>query len=132
MIEEGIIQRLLATSGVTSLVGTRVFPGVRPQAAALPAIVFTLVSKVPVYDDDGEAGIETCRVQIDSWATTYTQAKQLSRTVRASLSAYFGTSEGTESLYCQLDAERDLMEGGANAAEYLHRVSQDYLILNRS
>lgn len=132
MIEEAIIQKLLATSGVASLVGARVFPGVKPQAAALPAVVFNKISGAPIYDDEGEAGLDECRVQIDSWATTYSQAKQVAREVRSCLSAFFGTSEGVETLYCALDAERDLMETGANASEYLHRVSMDFIILNRS
>jgi hypothetical protein len=132
VIEEAIIQRLLATSEVATIVGTRVFPGSKPQAAPLPAIVFNKISGAPLYDDKGEVGLDENRLQIDCWAATYSAAKGLARAVRESLSAYFGTSESVESLYCALDMERDLREGGGNAAEYLYRTSMDFLILNRS
>jgi hypothetical protein len=132
VIEEAIIQRLLATSAVATIVGTGVYPGAKPQGAPLPAIVFNKISGAPLYDDKGEAGIEESRLQIDCWATSYTAAKGLARAVRDSLSAFFGTSEGVESLYCTLETERDLRESGSNAAEYLHRTSMDFLILNRS
>jgi len=131
-VEELVIGRLLATSSVTSIVGTRIFPGVRPQGSVLPSIVFNKISGGPLYDDEGEVGLDQDRVQIDSWSTDYTEAKSLSREVRASLSAYFGTTSGVESLYCHLDSERDLVETGSNNAEYLHRVSMDFIILNRS
>lgn len=129
--EEMIIQRLLDTAGVSTIVGVRVFPGAVPQASPMPCVVFNKISGAPVYVDAGEVGLDESRVQIDSYAATYSAAKELSRAVRASLSAFFGTVEGVESLYITLDVERDLREGGSNAAEYLYRTSQDYLVLNR-
>lgn len=132
MIEEAIIQRLLATSGVTSIVGTRVFPGAKPGGASLPAIVFNKISGGPIYADEGEVGLDESRIQIDCWGATYTAAKNLSRAVRGSLSGYVGTSQGTETLFCSLDIERDIRESGSNASEYLYRTSMDFLILNRS
>jgi hypothetical protein len=132
MIEEAVIQRLLADTGVIALVGTRVFPGSVPQGEALPAIVFNKISGAPIYADEGEVGLDEARIQIDCWAETYSAAKGLSRAVRASLSAFFGTSEGVESLYLSLDVERDLREGGSNANEYRFRTSMDFIALYRS
>lgn len=131
-IEEAIIQRLLDTNAVATIVGTRVFPGSKPQAAPLPAIVFNKISGAPIYSDAGEVGLDECRLQIDCWAATYSAAKELSRAARNSLSAFFGTSEGVECLYITLDAERDLQEAGSNQAEYFYRTSLDFLVLNRS
>ncbi len=131
-IEEAIIQRLLTTSAVTAIAGTRVYPGSLPQAVTLPAIVFNKISGAPLYADAGEVGLEECRLQIDSWAATYGAAKELARAVRGSLSAFTGTSEGVECLSVELDAERDLRETGSNQADYSYRTSCDYLVLNRS
>jgi len=50
-MEEALIAKLLADAGVSALVGTRIYPGVRPQAGPLPAIVFNLISATPSYSD---------------------------------------------------------------------------------
>ena len=74
-MEEALIGKLLATSGLMALVGTRVYPGSCRKAAALPAIVFNMISSNPSYSDDGEDGIAEARVQLDCWGETYTDAK---------------------------------------------------------
>jgi hypothetical protein len=127
-MEHGIIQRLLASGGVTGLVSTRIYPGRRPQASALPAIDVASVSGAPIYTDQGEAGLATARIEVNCWGATYTSAKQVAHAVTAALSAFFGESAGVTFQYVLKDAERDLSEGGGNAAEYLFRTSVDFLV----
>lgn len=129
-IEEDIVNRMLADATIAGLVGVRIFPGQVPQGQPLPAIVFNVISRTPLYDDQGESGLDNMRIQIDSWSTVYTQARQVSRAVRASLSAWFDDLNNAR--YMELDNERDLQEAGSNEAEYRFRVSQDYMVLNRS
>lgn len=128
MMEQAIIAKLLATTGIATIVGTAVFPGSRPQASALPAVVFNVVSGAPVYTDDGEAGLAENRIQIDCWATTYTAAKGLAVAVKAALSAFHGTVEGVIFQNILLVTERDRREGGSNAPEYLFRTMLDFTV----
>jgi hypothetical protein len=127
-MEEGIIGKLLATSGVTALVSTRVSPGRRPQASALPAIDVNTISGAPVYTDDGESGLASARVEINCWGQTYSSAKLVARAVKAALSAFVGESEGVTFQTILLDAERDFSETGSNAAEYLYRTNLDFIV----
>jgi hypothetical protein len=127
-MEEALIAKLLATAGVTALVGTRVFPGARPQGSGLPAIVLNLIAAEPSYSDDGEDGIETARIQIDCWGESYTSAKLTARAVKAALSAFGGTIAGIRFRYIALDLEHDLQEPGSGAAEYPFRTSLDFLV----
>ena len=127
-MEEAIIVKLLGDGGVAAIVGTRVFPGSRPQASALPAIVLNRISGGPDYADDGEVGLEQGRIQIDCWAETYSGAKLLARAVTASLSAFEGTVGGTTFQFIALDIERDLREGGSNADAYPFRTVLDFLV----
>lgn len=127
-MEEALIAKLLATGGVTSLVGNRVYPVSRPQASALPAITLATVSNVPVYTNDGEAGIAEVRTQIDCWGVTYGSAKTVARAVKASLSAFFGTVGSVTFQYVLLDGERDSRESGSNAPEYLFRTQLDFRV----
>jgi hypothetical protein len=127
-MEQAIIARLLATGGVTAIAGDRVFPGARPPAAALPAVVFNVVSGAPVYTDDGDAGLAENRVQIDCWAETYTAAKELAVAVKASLSGFVGTVAGVTFQNLLLITERDRREGGSNARDYLFRTLLDFTV----
>lgn len=128
-MEEAIIARLLADAGVAAIASTRVFPGVRPQGSELPAIVLNRISGGPLYADDGEVGLQQARIQVDCWALTYTAAKKLARAVTASLSAFDGTAGTTAFEFIELDIERDLQEGGSDAATYPFRTSLDFLCL---
>jgi hypothetical protein len=127
-MEEGIIARLLATGGVTTLVSTRVSPGRRPQGSALPAIDVITISGAPVYTDDGESGLASARIEINCWGQTYSSAKAVGRAVKASLSAFVGESGGITFQTILLDAERDFNETGSNAADYLFRTNLDFIV----
>ena len=127
-MEGALIAKLLTDSGVSTLVNNRVYPVSRPQASALPAITLATVSNVPVYTNDGEAGIAEVRTQIDCWGSTYGSAKTVARAVKVSLSAFFGTAGGVAFQYVLLDGERDSREGGSNASEYLFRTQLDFRV----
>lgn len=125
-MEEAFIAHLLAASGVTDIASTRVFPFSRQQGSALPAITVQRISGAPLYADDGETGLENVRMQVDCWAMTYGSAKLLGRAATDAFSAFSGTVSGVEFQFVTLEAERDEREVGANAAEYLYRVSLDF------
>jgi hypothetical protein len=127
-MEQAIIAKLLATGSVAAIVGTRVFPGSRPQASALPALVFNRISGAPVYTDDGEAGLAESRIQIDCWAETYSVSKALASAVKASLSGFVGASSGVTVQNILIITERDRRESGSNAPEYLYRVNLEFSV----
>ena len=127
-MEEALIAHLLSDSGVSALVSNRVHPGSLPQGAVLPAIVMNRISGGPQYADEGETGLNEARVQFDCWADSYPQAKRVARAVTARLSAFVGTVGATTFAHILLDDERDLREGGGNAAEYPFRTSLDFSV----
>lgn len=127
-MEEALIARLLADAGVAAIAATRVYPGARPQGSALPALVLNTISGAPVYDDQGEAGLFSARVQIDSWAATYTAAKLLARAVKNCLSGFVGVQGAIAFRNVLVDVERDLRETGSNEAQYEFRVSIDFIV----
>lgn len=128
-MEEALRTLLLQSSTLAGLVGERLQWGAREQATALPAVTLNKISGAPFYDDDGETGLDQFRVQIDCWADTMTAAKQVSRAVRGQISGYGPTNDFR---YIEIDAERDMREGGANQEAYEYRVSMDFIVLSRS
>lgn len=128
-MEADLIALLLARPAVTGAAGDRITPLARKQGAALPAIVMQRIGGGPEYADDGEAGIQGARMQIDCWGETYASAKDLSGLVISELSALADVIEGaTTFLYIVLEEVRDLRESGVNQAEYLYRTSLDFLV----
>lgn len=131
VMEGALIDLIKSDAAIAALVNGRVYPLRRPQGSAFPAIVSTRVSGQPLYDDDGEVGLQNARVQVDSIALTYTQAKDLAQAVRAALTAFSGVHAGINFSYIMLDEERDLTETGANAAEYVSRIAMDFIVWTR-
>lgn len=130
-MEEALISKLLADSAVAGLVELRVFPVTRPQASALPSIVLTTISNIPVYTDDGDSGLHEARVQFDCWGQTYADAKLTARAVKSALSAFHGTVDGVEFQNVLILGERDSRESGSNAAEYLFRTMVDFQVWHK-
>ena len=128
-VEADLIGYLLADSGVAAIVGTRITPVSRTQGDPLPALTVTRVSGAPLYADEGEVGLTNARIQVDSWGSTYTSAKDLAAAVLTRLSAVQDVLQGsTTFIYITMDNEQDFREGGAGEPEYLFRVSQDFIV----
>lgn len=126
MIEQGIEQRLAADSTIAGLVGTRIYPLVLPEACQYPAITYQLISAVEIYTNDGPLGEVRARIQIDTWAKRYSQAKTVDQAVRASLNGFTGTlPDGT--LVCEL--ERDDASDGFDAPGSLYRCQSDWIAI---
>ncbi len=98
-----------------------------PQGSPLPGIVVTRVSGGPLYVTEGGAGLEKARFQVDCWGIDYTEVKLLAASVVSLLDQY---RDATFSMIT-LDAERDMSESGANAAEYPMRISLDFIVWKR-
>lgn len=122
-MEEELRAILLATAGVTTLCGNRIDFGANAQGAAYPRIVMFTIGNDVGSTMQGPDSIEFGRVQIDIYAETYAQAKQLSRAVKTTLNHYRG---GGFQLVT-FESARDSREGGTNEAERPYRVSLDFI-----
>lgn len=80
MIETEIIAAL--SGGSPTLVGDRIYAHVLPDGVAMPAISFSRVSTVAQNHLTGHGGLDLVRVQVDSWAATYDEAKSVAAEVR--------------------------------------------------
>lgn len=123
-MEEIIRAALLASSGVSSIVGTRVNFGTHPQGQPLPAIVLNTISDIGGYLIASPDGVSDARIQVDCYAGTYRAAKLLSRAVTALLSGYSGN--GIQGVFRA--GSRDSREGGTNEADRPYRVSLDFTL----
>ena len=115
-IESSIYSVLASDDAVIASAGLRIYPLLRPELAALPAIVFQRVATDPVASLKGSVGLDSVRVQVSSWAADYSAARSLAQDVRAALEQ--------SSLKIRLEMELDDMD--EQSIEY--RVIQDYRV----
>ena len=125
--EKDFLDYIRADSSVVTLVSGGVHPTRRPQGDAYPIATVTRISGAPEYADDGEAGIEFARFQVDVYALNYGQAKDGAAAIKARLSGIQEVTQGdTVFLSVLVDEEREFDESGANQDEYIYRVSVDF------
>lgn len=121
-MEEDFRALLLATTAITDIAGTRINFGAHPQGEALPAIVLNTPSNIEGLVMNGPNGLQEGIVQVDCYATTYGEAKQLSRAVVTALHAY---RDDNFRLIVHATS-RDSREGGSNEADRPFRTSLDF------
>ena len=113
---------LAGDAGVAAVAADRVYTEVLPQAAAVPAVVFTEVSGEDDVALDGPTGASARRVQVDSWGKSRADATALGLVVRGALSGHAGAAAGLDVQGCFLVAER----WDFDAETGLYRTSQDF------
>lgn len=106
-MEAALIAKLLASDGVTALVGQRINWTRRPQGSALPCIVLHRIDGTPDVHHGGRSGLVQSRVQVDCWGASCGSAKAVARAVEAAITAQTFT-QGAIRFDCILvDSERD-------------------------
>lgn len=123
MIEYGIRSKLLATSGVYSLLGgaTKAAEVVSvmhaTQGTRFPLVTITRVSDVPIYEMAGATVTRMARIQIDCWDQErgksydpYAAMQALADAVEAALSGFRGTAGDYTVQRCFLSLRRPLSE----------------------
>lgn len=124
MIDTAIYTVLSGDSGVSNLVGTRIYPLYAPQEPTLPYLVFRRVSIVNRdLTQSGVSGLARSRFQIDSYADDPLEAKQLAAAVRSALHGYSGTVGSEEILKSESVNEIDGFDLDLGAV-----VSLDFII----
>ena len=129
-MEAALIAKLLATSGVTALVSTRVNWTRRPQGEALPSIVLTRISGLPDVHHAGASGLVASRVQVDCWGATYKTAKAVARAVETAVTAQAFTQGVIRFDVILIDSERDDTFDESGVAYF--RTSLDLMVRHAS
>lgn len=129
MPETRLYAKLAATSGITDLVGTRIYPAQRYQGTALPAVTFLRVGTDRPGCSTGSVNVAWARIQVDSIASTYNAAKALAAAVADALCGW-SEAEGTPPIdQCNPGGEFDAPEpeyAGQDVRDF--RIIQEYIV----
>lgn len=131
--EEAIRARILEGPGNATALLKRIYPQIAPQGAVLPYVVYTRISGAPVHHIRGPTGLARARIQVDTFAATYSQALAISNANRKALDGWRGPIVvGALTLHVShlfLDNEASSLEGPLSGSEDpIHRFMQDFVI----
>jgi len=96
--------------GILSGITTRIYPLNTAQTKRMPIITYLSVSNIPTDEKDGPSPLDSFRVQIDIFHTSYEKVQSLWDQVRAALDRYTGTIEGVTTDGISFLNENDIYE----------------------
>lgn len=94
MTGKAIYALLSANATLVTAVSTRIFPDMATQEADYPFLIYTVTGTDPSDSKDGVSGLDAVQVSVTTFATTYTQAVDVSELVRTALDRKTGTYQG--------------------------------------
>lgn len=127
MIEHALRSLLANSELVTHYVSDRIYYVQAIQEVQLPYIVMTKVSAPRIHSHDGYSNLSNPRFQFSSFAETYLEAKQITRSIQQVLQGFRGVSEDVHIQMCLYMNEVDMYETQTG----LHHVAVDYEIYHR-
>jgi len=121
---------LVASASVSAIVGSRIYPILAPQTAALPLIIWRRSGIERQHSLSGPIGTPTVSLEMQLLATTYEQARELADKVRLVLDGYGGTLNNTEVKHVYLDQEADdFVQLAGGDLPPVYQVTQTYQII---
>ncbi|WP_394658425.1 DUF3168 domain-containing protein [uncultured Novosphingobium sp.] len=125
----GLVARLIAASGVQSLVGSKVHWVKVPQTTEVPYVRMQVISDDRGEDLDGYTGTHETRVQVDCFAATHAASQKIAEAIVAATSRP-SVVEGVVFGRIKADGPRDLGEDVPGKG-FIHRASLDLLVWHR-
>lgn len=121
---------LVGNTSVTSMVGTRIYPLLAPKTAALPFITWRRSGISREHTLAGPMGMPNVSVEMQSFAATYEDVRQLADRVRVVLDGYGGTVNNVEVKHVSLEQESDdFVQLAGGDLPPVYQVTQTFNVL---
>lgn len=134
-ITKAVKLHLKNDSGVSAIVGQRVYLRRAPQAAAYPRVTVSIASCSWPTRSNAPRSAGTildvkARLQVDSWSMDEDEVDTLSEMISDALDDFRGTMQGVVVKRALQDDERDNYDSLRDASDDgVHRITQDYEII---
>jgi hypothetical protein len=132
-VEQAVVQLLKADTAVAALVGTKIYPQIAPQNKVYPYIIYHLVTQTVLRHLGSASNLNYERQQLDLYADTYEEVKDLEEKVFQALDGFRGLvtyTGGTQFIqYLAKDDGNDInvpIESGSDVPR--RRTSVDYIV----
>lgn len=133
-LKTALYSYLSGQSGLTNLVGTRIYPDIAPANASLPYVIHQYVSADHVRHMGGTSDFASRRVQFDVYGATAVSVDNVFAQLRTALEAKRGTigSENLVVLSSGIESERDDYVDPIDGSQTgKHRRTIDFIIWHR-
>jgi hypothetical protein len=121
---------LVGNTSVTTMVGTRIYPLLAPKTAALPFITWRRSGISREHTLAGPMGVPNVSVEMQSFAATYEDVRQLADRVRVVLDGYGGTVNNVEVKHVSLEQESDdFVQLAGGDLPPVYQVTQTFNVL---
>lgn len=127
-VEQGIYARLTGQTGITDLVGTRIYPGVAPLNASFPYLIYLKTSGARIHAMKADPGLAWPHVQISSWSTSYSQVKAIALQVKTALRDFSGSTGKMTFQRIFFDNEGDTADVDLKTMSIKYQIIQDYTV----
>ena len=94
IVGKAIYYLLTNATAITDIVGTRIYPEVAQQDGDLPYIVYNITNNEPSDTKPEPSKLDTAGVEVNCYATSYSQAIDIAVAVRGALDRVKGTYNG--------------------------------------
>jgi len=129
VISTAIYSILYADSNIQGQVSNRIYPNRAVQGAAMPYLVYSIVSKLPTDSKDDGVGFDKHRIQIDVIDDNYTNVELIASYLRTALDRVTGVYDETEILQTVYDDEVDVFEDLQENSEQIYHKAVDFMII---
>lgn len=123
-IEAALYSKLTGDATLSGLMSSRWYPLWLPQDPTLPAGVYRRVTTSQDMAHDGAIDIEWLRMQLDIYAESFADVREVANAVRDCINGFSGTVDSTKVWSVIFDNEVD---DWTDLTE-VYRITQDYHI----
>lgn len=123
-LETALTYALGHHAGLIALVGSRIYPMMVPQGAALPAVTYQRISGERIHAMVDDPGLASPRIQVDAWGSTYSSAKAVAAQVIDCLQRWSGVVETVTVQDTYFQGDQDLYDQETERWQ----VSMDFII----
>jgi hypothetical protein len=121
---------LVGNTSVTSMVGTRIYPLLAPKTAALPFITWRRSGISREHTLAGPMGVPNVSVEMQSFAATYEDVREVADRVRLVLDGYGGIVNNVEVKHVSLEQESDdFVQLAGGDLPPVYQVTQTFNVL---
>ena len=127
-VRPALVKLLTSNSGVTDIVGTRIYPSVLAQGVTLDSVVYTRITELDSLTMQNSVGLVSARFQFDCWSKSADRANTLANLVKETFAGFAGRVDLPPN-YVDIQLI-ELVNGrdDYDPAVLLHRMSRDYFV----
>jgi hypothetical protein len=128
MIESAFYTFIKLQTGITALIGNRIYPDTAPDSVLLPCLVFEKTGVDRQLTLLKSSGVVTATLQLDIFANSRLAAETIVESIRLAFDGYQGTWDTTNIFMARLDNESVGWEIESATETGTHRATVDLIV----